>query len=809
MKSPWGRRKGKSETPVVITPALGTWGPPKEEAKSAYIAGFLGVCVLAGALVAGIMLPLVGTGAVAAKHFAEDFQELPSDIETRPPAQASVVLADDGTRIATFFDENRVAVPLAKVSPIMIKAILAIEDSRFYEHGGVDPKGTLRALLNNSDGGGRQGGSTLTQQYVKNLLIQLSDGDPDKIAAARAPTIKRKVQELKYALEIEKRMTKDQILENYLNISYYGSGAYGIEAASRRYFSKSSNNLTLTEAAMLAGAVQSPGRYDATQYPDAARDRRDVVLTRMRDVGYITTEQMAKAKVEDLGLRTSPTFNGCTRSSVPFFCDYITRVFLNDPIFGATERDRSDVLSRGGLTIRTTINMKAQNSADAAMKKWTDPTDKVASALASVEPGTGKIRAMSISREYGTGKGRTVINYATDYTYGGSRGFQNGSTHKIFTSLAAIAEGYGAEYRLISPFSRGGFPNQRRCDGKRVPADGWHPKNFTDEDTNGTFGSITQREALRRSVNTYYAQLESLVGLCDTVRMAEAAGIHRADGQPQFEFLPYTLGINEVSPLTVANAYATIAARGLRCNPIAIESIAGRDGKAVPVPSANCTQTIKQEVADVGVDLLRSVMEPGGYGYAMSLGDYTCAPPKDNNCDNYDIHPDRFFNPPPKTEPRAAGGKTGTTNNAIAVWYTGITAQLATSVWVGNPDDYNYTMDNITIGGRYWPVVSGSRVPGPIWRDMMNGALKGEPAMNFHPPSNKWLRGTKGAGAGRPRQDDLQVGRPEHPEGRRPAPGQHQQAEERQQAKNDNKTNANRPNDAATAKPEDTATDPA
>jgi len=749
MKSPWGRRKRNSDTPVVITPALGTWGPPKEEAKSAYLAGFLGVCVLAGALVAGMLLPLVGTGAVAAKHFAEDFQALPSDIETRPPAQASVVLASDGTRIATFYDENRVAVPLAKVSPIMIKALLAIEDSRFYEHGGVDPKGTLRALFNNSDGGDRQGGSTLTQQYVKNLLIQLSDGDPDKIAAARAQTIQRKVHELKYALEIEKRMSKDEILENYLNIAYFGSGAYGIEAAARRYFSKSSNNLTLTEAAMLAGAVQSPGRYDATQYPDAAKDRRDVVLTRMRDVGYITTDQMSKAKAEDLGLRTSPTYNGCTRSPVPFFCDYITRVILNDPIFGETERDRSDVLSRGGLTIRTTIDLKAQQGADAALKKWTDPTDKVASAVASVEPGTGKIRAMAISREYGTGKGKTVINYATDYLYGGSRGFQDGSTHKIFTAMAAIAEGYGTEYRIDSPYSIGGFGPQMRCDGKRVPSGGWHPKNFTDEQTDGAFGVITMREALRRSVNSYFAQLESRVGLCDVVTMATAAGIHRADGLPQMEFLPYTLGINEVSPLTVANSYATIAARGLRCDPIAIESIAGRDGKALPVPSANCKQTIKQEVADVGVDLLRSVMEPGGYGYAMQLGDYTCAPPKDNNCDNIDLHPERFFNPPPKTEPRAAGGKTGTTNNSIAVWYTGITPQLATSVWVGNPDDYAYTMDNITIGGRYWPVVSGSRIPGPIWRDMMNAALKGAPALTFHPASNKWLRGTKGIGDGR------------------------------------------------------------
>ncbi|WP_019873981.1 transglycosylase domain-containing protein [Sporichthya polymorpha] len=782
MKFPWGRRKNKADTPVVITPALGTWGAPKEEAKSAYIAGFLGACVLAGAMVAGMLLPLVGTGAVAAKKLAEDFQELPSDIETRPPAQASVVLAADGTRIATFYDENRVAVPLAKVAPIMIKAILAIEDSRFYEHGGVDPKGTLRALVNNQGGeGGRQGGSTLTQQYVKNLLIQLSDGDPDKIAAARAPTIKRKVQELKYALEIEKRMTKDQILENYLNISYFGSGAYGIEAAARRYFSKSSNNLTLTEAAMLAGAVQSPGRYDATQYPEAAQTRRDVVLTRMRDVGYITTDQMSKAKAEDLGLRVSPTFNGCTRSPVPFFCDYITKVILNDPIFGETERDRSDVLSRGGLTIRTTLNMQAQKAADESMKFHTNPTDKVAASLATVEPGTGKILAMTNSREYGTGKGKTVINYATDYKYGGSRGFQNGSTHKVFTSAAAIAEGYGTEYKIDSPFRKGGFPHQMRCDGKRVPADGWSPKNFTDEDTNGIFGKITQREALRRSVNTYYASLEVRVGLCDVVKMAEAAGIHRADGQPQFEFLPYTLGINEISPLTLANSYATFAARGKRCDPIAIESIAGRDGKALPVPSANCQQTIKPEVADVVADLLRSVMEKGGYGFRMRLSDNNpCLLKNPVECIAGDPNSDR-----------AAGGKTGTTNNQIAVWYAGMTMQMSTAVWVGNPDDYGFTMDDISIGGFYRSAVSGSRVPGPIWRDMMIPAHKGLPKLNFHPPSNKWLRGTKGAGEVGPGRMTYKAGELNTPKAGDPIPAAKPNNNQNQNQNNNRNNNQN------------------
>jgi membrane peptidoglycan carboxypeptidase len=695
----------------------------------------MGVCLTAGALCAWLALPVIGGGALAAKTAAEDFNELPSDIELKQPAEASVVLAADGTRIASFWDENRVAVPLSKISPIMKKAILAIEDARFYDHGGIDLQGTLRAFVSNSGGeGGRQGGSTLTQQYVKNLLIQLSDGDPDKIAAARAPTIKRKLQELKYALEIEKRMTKDEILENYLNISYFGSGSYGVESAARRYFSKSSNNLTLTEAALLAGIVRSPSGYDPTLNPEKAEDRRNVVLTRMRDVGFITTEQMEKARAEDLGLRVSPNFNGCTRSPVPFFCDYITRVIQNDPIFGETERDRADLLSRGGLTIRTTLDLKAQKAADEALRKKTNPTDKVASAVASVEPGTGKVRAMAISREYGTGKGKTVINYAVDYQYGGSRGFQDGSTHKAFTAAAAVLEGYGTEYKIDSPMRVSGFKAQRNCDGKRVDPQGWSPKNY--ENKPELYGPIiTMREGLRRSVNTYFAKLEALVGLCDTVTMAEAAGIHRADGLPQHEFLPYTLGINEVSPLTVANSYATFAARGIRCNPVAIESITGRDGKPLQVPAADCKQTIKPEVADVVTDMLVSVMQPRGFGFPMNLD-----------------------------SGQVSAGKTGTTNGAVAVWFTGYTPQLSTSVWVGNPDDYGFQMGNMYIGGQYYDEVCGSCVPGPIWKLMMDKAMKGVPLAEFTKPEAKWLRGTKGEGDPRKAKLTYRVAEPEKDE---------------------------------------------
>src|SRR5882757_1357698 len=605
MRKPWGRRQAEQTQPKIITPVLGTFGPSRSTERRHYTVGFVGVCLVAGTMVAGIALPFVGTGAVAANHLAKDFQALPSDLATLPPAQASVILASNGQRIGAFYDENRVDVPLDHIAPIMKQAILAIEDYRFYQHGGIDLKGTMRAFVKNQSSGSGQGGSTLTQQYVKNLLIQLSDGDPDKIAAAHAPTIERKVQELRYAAELEKKLTKDQILGNYLNIAYYGDNAYGIEAAARHYFSKPAADLTLTEAALLAGIVRSPTEYDPVTNPDAAKTRRDLVLTRMRDVGLITDAQMTDAQSADLGLRLSVMHNGCTASTVPWFCDYVVHDFANNPDFGSTEAERLDLLYRGGLTIRSTLDPQAQAAADQALADRTDPTDRAAAAMATVEPGTGRILAIAQSRAYGTGDGQTTVDYAVDHAYGGSNGFQDGSTNKAFTAAAAVNQGYGSEYKIDSPFSIGGFAAQTSCQGKKVPADGWHPSN--DENKPDVYGPvITMREALRKSVNTYFAQLEEKVGLCNTVQMAEAAGLHRADGTALREYLPFTLGINEVSPLNVADSYATFAARGVHCDPIAIDAITRPDGTSVPVPSANCKQTIDPKLAAATVDIMRS-----------------------------------------------------------------------------------------------------------------------------------------------------------------------------------------------------------
>jgi membrane peptidoglycan carboxypeptidase len=671
---------------------------------------FLGICLVAGALLAGLTLPLVGGAALTAKAAAEDFQSLPGDLETRELAQRSVVLAADGSRIATFYDENRLSIPLSTVAPIMRQAILAIEDARFYEHPGIDIRGTARAVISNTSGGPRQGGSTLTQQYVKNLLIQLADGDRKKIAAARAPTIKRKLQELKYALEIEKRLSKDQILENYLNISYFGSGAYGTEAAARRYFSTTAAKLTLAQAALLAGVVRSPSAYDPTRNPQGAMRRRNIVLGRMAQVGYITPAQQRQAAASPLGLKVSVTRNGCMRSPTPFFCDYIVRVIQNDPIFGRTPESRQDLLSRGGLTIRTTLDRKAQRSADKALREYVEPKNKVASALAMVEPGTGRIKAIGVNRLYGKGKGRTVVNYATDYRYGGSRGFQVGSTMKAFTAAAAIEERFGVYYPIFAPYHlTQGLPRTKDCQGKNVYDSGYAPYNESPREN----GQYDMRRATAESVNTYFLQLQNRVGLCDVVTMAKRLGITKqASGEDLDSVLSFTLGPNTLSPLAMSSAYAAFAARGTYCKPVAILSIKDRKGESLPVPQAQCKQVIRPEVADVVTYLLRGVMQPGGTGSRLSLG-------------------------------RPAAGKTGTTDGKVAIWFVGYTPQLSTAVWVGNPSR-NQPLQGLRIGGRYYGFICGGCLPGPLWEMAMRGALSGRPEQGFQSPRRSWLYGRYG-----------------------------------------------------------------
>ena len=263
---------------------------------------FLMVSVLAGVLVAGLVLPVLGSLGLAARESAEGFESLPAELDTPPLPERSRILAADGTLIATFFYENRVSVPLADVAPVMRQATVAIEDSRFYEHGGIDLRGTLRAFVNNQAGDDVQGGSTLTQQYVKQVLLESAQNITDeqaRIEAQKSATERsygRKIRELRYAITLEEKYTKDEILGRYLNIAYFGAGAYGVEAAARHYFSVPAKKLTLAQAATLAGIVQQPTAFDPTRNPDLSLQRRNIVLSRMEDVGYATAQQVARRR---------------------------------------------------------------------------------------------------------------------------------------------------------------------------------------------------------------------------------------------------------------------------------------------------------------------------------------------------------------------------------------------------------------------------------------------------------------------------------------------------------------------------------
>ncbi|HSR25856.1 MAG TPA: transglycosylase domain-containing protein, partial [Candidatus Eisenbacteria bacterium] len=598
-----------------------------------------------------------------------------------------------------------------KVAPVMQQAIVAVEDGRFYEHRGVDMRGLLRAFAGNASGdsGVVQGGSTLTQQNVKNVFVN-SAATPEEAAAARARSITRKIKEMRYALALEKSLTKDQILERYLNIAYFGSGAYGVEAAAHHYFDKSAKDLTLPEAATLAGIVQQPTAFDPTRHPQRSLERRDVVLTRMAEVGYATPQAVAAAKALPMGLRVPKNSgNGCDTSAAPFFCDYVVKILLTDPTFGPSREERVRLLLRGGLTITTTLDRKAQAAAQRALAKHVKPTDKVASAVVSVQPGTGQVKAMAVSRGFGDGKGQIKFNPATDRAYGGSSGFQAGSTFKAFVATAALEKGIPFDYRIYSPYQKS-IGDIQSCRGPLTES--WSPRN----ENHAENGSFTLRTGLALSVNTFFAQLEQKVGVCRPVTLATQMGLRRADGQPLQQIKAFTLGVDEVSPLGMAQAYATFAARGQHCSPIAITQVVDPSGRNLPVPQSDCQQVMDQKIADGVTALLRGVIDGnirGRTGAHLSLG-------------------------------RPAAGKTGTTDSRISVWFIGYTPDLATAVWAGNPSPPpgGYPLVDRTIGGTFYHNVCGGCLPGPIWKDTMLGALAGVPVSDFTPPPSDVIGGS-------------------------------------------------------------------
>jgi membrane peptidoglycan carboxypeptidase len=667
------------------------------------------VAAVMGVVVAGLAIPFAGVLGLASKGVSHTVESLPANLRTQPLAQQTKIVDPNGQTIATLYDENRVNVPLASVSRKMVKSIIAIEDYRYYQHGALDLKGTLRALVTNQSSGGTvQGGSSITQQMVKmTLLSQAKTGKERK--AATADTYARKLTELRYAIAFEQHYSKDWILERYLNIAYFGDGAYGVQAAARHYFGTNAKDLTWVQGATLAGLVKNPTGYDPLRNASRGLQRRNVVLDRLAQLHVIPQHKADKFKKMPLGLHPVATPNGCLNSTAPFFCDYVVSYLQQDPSLGKTVAARRKLLYTGGLTIHTTIDPRFQHAADESVSHHVAPKDQAIGALAMVQPGTGDVKAIAQSRPMGrdAAAGQTFLNYVVPQKYGNSAGFQPGSTFKAFVLASAIQQGIPLTQKIQSPMEKQIPMSQYRTCGDRpfASTDTWDVHSST------ISGNMDAYTGTQESVNTFFAQLELQTGLCEPYHLAQKMGIPLDD--PSTEMVPsFTLGVASVSPLELADAYATFAARGLHCDPRPVTSIDDLNGHQLKTYPQQCQQVIAAPVADAVNDVLRGVQSPSGFGAALLLNQESAA-------------------------------KTGTNDNNMSVWYMGYTPNLATASMIAGANRLGHwvTLNNQVLAGQYVPTAHGSTTAGPMWFDAMKVIQQWLPDATFTAPSGEDVNG--------------------------------------------------------------------
>ena len=658
----------------------------------ALLLAFLSVSSLMGVVTAGMLVPVAGPTALVAKSVPSVFNELPGDLQTVTPAEESQLLDSSGGVIAHFYDKQRIVVPSANIADVMKKAIVAIEDKRFYEHNGVDATGIARALVTNLGDSGRQGASTITQQYVRNSLAERGylEGDAEQVSAATEQTTERKLREIKYALALEKTQSKDEILTGYLNIAPFGPITYGVEAASQRYFSKSASELNYLEAALLAGLVQSPVQYDPLTHPEAAQERRDTVLATMLDQGVITQEEYDEgiATTVDSMLHPTVSSEGCSGadSSKAYFCDYVLSQFLEDPTFGATRIERERLLKTQGITIRTTLDSAKQDAAYASLTNAIPVGDAsgLNDALVSLDPRTGKVLAMAQNTTYGIEAGQTMSNYAADGN------FQVGSTFKVFTLLQWFKEGHSA-YETVGSANTF-YPNGAfKCDGRSITTEGYQVNDLA-----GKTGTMNVVRATGQSVNQAFVNMASRVDFCSIFETAYDMGITE-DGEVPSPFPANILGSVSGSPLQMASVFATIANSGQQCKPQSIESVTDRDENVLKEFAADCKEVISPDVANKTAALLTA--SAGQYYTSTRLGDG-----------------------------RPFAAKSGTTDGHANTWLTGFTPSLATAVWVGHGDNSSQEVSGVVINGVYHSEIFGETYVGQnIWAPYMTQALAGTP----------------------------------------------------------------------------------
>jgi membrane peptidoglycan carboxypeptidase len=628
------------------------------------------VIVLTAGLVAVGVWPVFGTAGYTVKVFDHTFlpnANVPLQLPKLP--QRSTVYASDGSRLATVWKYNRKVVPLDKIAPVARQAVLAIEDHGFYEHGPLDLASIMRAFVANLRAHEIvQGGSTIAQQLIKNT------------ETGNAVTLSRKLKEAQDAIRLEHSYSKDEILSDYLNQVPLGNGVYGIGTAAEYYFGKPASRLDLPESALLAGMIQGPALLDPRRHRHAAIERRNEVLFRMDQLGWITAAQYEQA------IKASIHLSHKHRNVVdqPMWMQYVTTEFLNNPRFGKSRKDRRQLLYQGGLKIYTTLNPKWQDAAERAIvaSHMTGP-NMPQQALASIVPQTGAIRAMQ-NGNYPWSSHK--YNLTTDP--GGGR--SAGSAFKAYTLATALEQGISpnAVYNGTSPKT---IPN---CGGGAT---------WTVNNAEPGSGNYTLRAATAASVNVVFAQVINQVGPDNVARVAHKMGIESSLSP---NVCPMTLGATRlgVNPLEMASGDATLANGGVHCQPYSIAKISGPSGKTIFRQKVKCEEAIPAGVAYLETQLLEGVIT-GGTGTSAR---FCCRP---------------------------MAGKTGTGENFQDAWFCGYVRQLATAVWVG------YARGEIPM--RAVPGYGegfGGTLAAPIWRRYMMAATSGMPVEQFPfatPPAPK------------------------------------------------------------------------
>ncbi|MGH2807427.1 MAG: transglycosylase domain-containing protein [Actinomycetota bacterium] len=659
-------------------------------------------------LIAALALCMTSCAEIG-KQF-EDLPQLTKKDLRFKLAQSSRILDRDGNVITTLHQtENRTIVPLRQIPKTLQRAVVAIEDERFYQHEGVDLRAILRALVTNASSGEiREGGSTITQQYVKNVIIA-----PGRIAEK---TLRRKIVEAALSRQIEKELTKKEILERYLNTVYFGQGAYGVQAAALTYFAKPASQLDLAESATLAGIIRSPEEYDPYKHPGVSKRRRNTVLNKMDELSWAKPDKVAKAKRSKLKLHEA-TAKG--EYPAPYFVDYVQRLITYDPRFtvvGKTVSERTNRLFQGGLRIHTTVDLDMQAAAEEAIDYYLNyPTDPAASMVA-LDPNDGQVRAMvgghnwfatkkedrfsklnlAIMAEPDLGCERNKQGDCVELIPAPGTGRQAGSAFKPFALAAAIDEGVplSKTYKAAPCLD---LPDPGSVSGV------WHVCNYE----GGDFGDqLSLLEGTVSSVNVVYAQVIQEIGNDAVVETADAMGINTE--LPEVDSV--ALGTGAVNPLDMASAYGTLATNGLHHPPVAITKIVDTTtGKVIYRDETDEERVLDPGVAYLTTTALQAVIERGT-GTGANIG-------------------------------RPAAGKTGTAQEYRDAWFAGYTPDLVAAVWMGYPQgeiEMKASCSGSTNGCIPTRIdstgVTGGSYPAMIWQRFMSAALAGLPITAFDQP---------------------------------------------------------------------------